>query len=163
MKLRKIYSPQSTSNKETSLNKVKSEKISIRKKIRRVILRGIMNYSLLLGLIFGIVIIILGVFEPLFLPVNLFLIMMGLIYVLFNDKSREEMFQEFVMMVGSVGFIALLLTYIINTVQFTPLSMEGVQTVFMNLQYLLSIFVSLFAAPCIYSSFRLLFYPKKNK
>ena len=149
-------------NAKEEVSQKNTKPLSTKNKIRRAIFRGIMNYSLLVGLIFGIIIILLGLFEALFLPANLFLIMMGIIYVLFSVKSRDEMFQEFIMMIGSIVFIALLLTYITNTVQFTPISMEGVQTTFRSLQYLLSIFVSLFAAPCIYASFRLLFYPKKD-
>ena len=162
MEHQKTHSHQSNLDNKESSKVSKHENISTKNRIRRAIFRGIMNYSLLVGLIFGISVILLGLFEALFLPVNLFLIMMGVIYVLFSIKSREEMFQEFIMMIGSVVFIALLLTYITNTVQFTPLSMEGVQTTFRSLQYLLSVFVSLFVAPCIYASFRLLFYPKKD-
>lgn len=149
-------------HKKEEVSQKNTKPLSTKNKIRRAIFRGIMNYSLLVGLIFGIIIILLGLFEALFLPVNLFLIMMGIIYVLFSVKSRDEMFQEFIMMIGSIVFIALLLTYITNTVQFTPVSMEGVQTTFRSLQYVLSIFISLFSAPCIYASFRLLFYPKKD-
>ncbi|MCH8519976.1 MAG: hypothetical protein LAT82_04450 [Nanoarchaeota archaeon] len=135
---------------------------SLRNKIRKAIFIGIMRYSLLVGLVFGIIVILLGIFEPLFLPANLFLIMMGTIYTIFNFKNREELFKEFIAMLGTIVFVALLLTYITNTVQYTPVSMEGVQTMFRNLQYMLSVFVSLFAIPCMYASFRLLFLPKKE-
>lgn len=160
------------SNREpikTTLHKREEEKpqtnkknLSKKDKIRKLVFTAIMKYSLLIGLLIGIVVMLLGQFEHAFLPINIFLLMMGTIYSIFNFKDREELFKEFLTMIGTIGFIVLLLTYITNTVQYTPITREGIITIFTHLQYTLSIFVSLFAVPCLYASIKLLFFPKKE-
>ena len=146
-----------------SMPKSNSPKKSVKKHIRYVIFKGIMNYSLLVGFLLGLLAILLGIFESSFLALNLFLIMMGTIYSIFNIKSNKRIFQEFMMMIGTIVFVALLLTYITSTSNLIPMSDFMIGNIFRTLQYVLSIFVSLFMVPCIVSAFKLIFLNKENE
>lgn len=157
------HNEEAKDNRANSLNKkTKSEK-STKKHIRYFIFKGIMNYSLLVGFILGLLTILLGIFESSFLALNLFLIMMGAIYSLFNIKSNKRIFQEFMTMIGTIVFVALLLTYISSTSNLIPVSDRVIGNVFRTLQYVLSMFVSLFMVPCIVSAFKLVFLNKKSE
>lgn len=150
-------------NEEKENKSSQKPKKSVKKHIRYVIFKGIMNYSLLVGFVLGLLAVFLGIFESSFLALNLFLIMMGTIYSIFNIKSNKHIFQEFMMMIGTIVFVALLLTYITSTSNLIPMSDTMIGNIFRTLQYILSIFVSLFMVPCIVSVFKLIFLNKKSE
>lgn len=166
----------SLSREDSKKEQAPKKSLSTKDKIRRFVFVAIMKYSLAVGLIAGLLIVFLNfigaaifrdnlllnnIFLDAFLPLNLFLLMMGTIYTIFNFKEREELFTEFVVMVVTIGFVVILLAYVTNTLQFTPLTEQTVRMIFTHLQYMLTILVNLFTVPCIYSSVRLLFFPKK--
>lgn len=144
-------------NANTGESSIVSTINSKRKHIKYMVFNSIMKYSLLLGLIVGIITIMLGGFQESFIPINFFLIMMGIIYTIFNIKSKEELFKEFISMIGVLVFIALLVTYINGAAGSVGINKEFAQMTFRTLQYLLSVCVSLFLAPLIVSSFKLVF------
>ncbi|MFP4401945.1 MAG: hypothetical protein ACLFPL_01835 [Candidatus Nanoarchaeia archaeon] len=159
----KPHLEQSKRESNSKMSKSFSEKIhDKRKSIKYLIFNAIMKYTLLVGLAIGIIIILLGSFQELFVPINLFLIMMGTIYAIFNMKQGEELFREFFSMIGVLVFLALLITYINGVSGSVGMSQDLSRMMFRTLQYTLSICTSLFFAPLVVSSLKLVFLGEKR-